>query len=77
VSYLTNRALLQARPLIGLMPAEVAAQDVRNGHLAQLDWQVPFGHGPIGVSVRAGDDLSPAGRAFKAALHATALDRDD
>jgi len=72
VSYLTNRALLQSRDLIGLLPAEVVSQDVRNGHLAQLDWTVPFGQGPIGVSLRAHDDLSPAGRAFKAALHEAA-----
>ncbi|WP_299151737.1 LysR substrate-binding domain-containing protein [uncultured Tateyamaria sp.] len=75
VSYLSNRALLQSRDLIGLMPAEVVSHDVQNGHLAQLDWQVPFGHGPIGVSLRGNDDLSPAGRAFKAALHIAAQTR--
>ncbi len=69
VSYLTNRALLQLRNLIGLMPAEVVLQDITNDHLSLLDWTVPFGHGPIGVSLRADDELSPAGRAFKAALH--------
>ena len=76
VSYLTNRALLQARPLIGLMPADVASADIRDGHLVQLDWPVPFGQGPIGVSVRVGGDLSPAGRAFKSALHTVAQNRD-
>ncbi len=75
VSYLTNRTLLQSRDLIGLMPAEVVAQDICNGHLAQLDWTVPFGHGPIGVSLRVDDDLSPAGRAFKAALRKAAQSR--
>lgn len=72
VSYLTNRALLQSRDLIGLMPAEVVAQDITNNHLSLLDWTVPFGHGPIGVSLRADDELSPAGRAFKAALRQVA-----
>jgi len=72
VSYLTNRALLQSRDLIGLMPAEVVLQDVQNGHLVALDWPVPFGRGSIGVSLRMNDTLSPAGRAFKAALHAAA-----
>ncbi|CAD0185000.1 Hca operon transcriptional activator [Ruegeria sp. THAF57] len=74
VSYLANRALLQSRNLIGLMPAAVVTQDFSNGHLSQLDWTVPFGHGPIGISLRADDDLSPAGRAFKAALHQAAQD---
>jgi len=72
VSYLTNRALLQSRYLIGLMPAEVVSQDIAKGHLSLLDWTVPFGHGPIGVSLRTEDELSPAGRAFKAALHRAA-----
>lgn len=75
ISYLTNRALLQSRNLIGLMPAEVVSQDVNNGCLCQLDWMVPFGQGPIGVSFRADGDLSPAGRAFKAALHKAAAAR--
>jgi DNA-binding transcriptional LysR family regulator len=75
VSYLTNRSLLQSRNLIGLMPTEVVAQDIENGHLAQLDWAVPFGHGPIGVALRLNDDLSPAGRAFKTALHSVAHSR--
>lgn len=75
VSYLNNRALLHARDLVGLMPAEVVAQDIANGYLSLLDWSVPFGKGPIGVSVRAEDALSPAGRAFKAALHQAALAR--
>lgn len=73
VSYLTNRALLQSRNLIGLMPAQVVAQDIANGYMQQLDWDVPFGRGPIGISFRLEDELSPAGRAFKAALHHAAV----
>lgn len=69
VSYLTNRALLQSRDLIGLMPAEVVTQDINDGHLSKLDWDVPFGQGPIGVSYRSDNSLSPASQAFKDALH--------
>jgi len=75
VSYLTNRALLQSRDLIWPMPGEVIAQDIENGRLAGLDWRVPFGQGPIGISTRADDSLSPAARAFKAALHKAAAGR--
>ena len=75
VSYLANRALLQSRDLICLMPEEVTAQDVGNGNLVRLDWTVPFGRGPIGISLRADDSLSPAARAFKAALHEVAAER--
>ncbi len=69
VSYLANRSLLQARDVICLMPAEITAHDVDSGQLCRLDWEVPFGTGPIGVSYRSDASLSPAGQAFKAALH--------
>lgn len=72
VSYLTNRALLRSRNLISLMPAHVASQDVENGLLKRLDWTVPFGAGPVGLSYRGNESLSPAGRAFMQALHHTA-----
>ncbi len=75
VSYLANRALLQSRDLICLMPREVTAQDVGNGNLARLDWPVPFGQTPIGISLRADGSLSPAARAFKTALHQVAEER--
>lgn len=75
VSYLANRALLQSRDLIGLMPAEVVAQDIEHGGLAPLDWVVPFGEGPVGISYRSDDGLSPAGRVFKDALHRAAQNR--
>lgn len=73
VSYLANRALLQARNLIGLMPADVAMQDIERGYLSQLEWDVPFGRGAVGVSYRSKDSLSPAGRAFLQSLHQAAL----
>lgn len=68
VSYLANRALLQSRNLIGLMPSAVVAQDISSGFLARLNWDVPFGQGPVGVSYRSEDSLSPAGRALLEAL---------
>jgi len=68
VSYLTNRALLLKRDLIGFMPAHVAALDIQSGLLAQIDWKVPFGAGQIGVSHRGVHTLSPAGVAFLTAL---------
>ena len=69
VSYLANRALLQSRDLIGLMPAEVMTQDLANKYLSELNWIVPFGQGPIGISYHSNTGLSPAGNAFKHALH--------
>ncbi|MTI17731.1 LysR family transcriptional regulator [Rhodobacteraceae bacterium RKSG542] len=72
VSYLTNRSLLQARDFIGLMPAHVAAQDIASGALEQINWTVPFGESPVGVSYRRGGQLSPAGVAFLSALREAA-----
>ena len=75
VSYLANRALLQSGDWVGLMPAEVVQQDVESGYLAALDWNVPFGQSPIGVTHRSDNSLSPAGHAFKDALHLAVKDR--
>lgn len=72
VSYLTNRALLGNRDFIGLMPEHVAAHDIAGGRLARIDWEVPFGHGPVGASFRGHEALSPAGKAFLAALREAA-----
>ncbi|GAB4282725.1 MAG: LysR family transcriptional regulator [Roseovarius sp.] len=72
VSYLANRALLRTHDFIGLMPAHVAALDIHNGLLAELAWKPPFGAGPVGVSYRDAQSLSPAGSAFLDALRAVA-----
>lgn len=72
VSYLTNRSLLQTRNLIGLMPEHVVSNDIAIGVLARLNWSVPFGNGPVGVSYRGPDSLAPAGAEFLHALRRTA-----
>lgn len=72
VSYLMNRSVLRARDLVGLMPEHVVSYDIENGLLARLDWVVPFGKGPVGVSYRGPDTLSPAGIEFLKALRQAA-----
>lgn len=72
VSYLANRSLLRSHDFIGLMPSQVAALDIENGLLARIDWVVPFGVGPVGVSHRGEGGLSPAGVAFLNALRSSA-----
>ena len=72
VSYLTNRSLLGTRDLVGLMPEHVVSCDIDSGSLVKVHWSVPFGKGPIGVSYRGPDTLSPAGAAFLSALRHTA-----
>ncbi|WP_415234275.1 LysR substrate-binding domain-containing protein [Pseudorhodobacter sp.] len=75
VSYLTNRALLRSHDFIGLLPTHVAALDVEAGLLTRIDWDVPFGGRPVGVSHRGESSLSPAGSAFLAALRDVANGR--
>ncbi|MEM1262773.1 MAG: LysR substrate-binding domain-containing protein [Pseudomonadota bacterium] len=70
VSYITNRALFQQIDLVGLMPEHVVEHDIREGLLCVLDWVVPFGRGPVGISYRGVDSLSPAGMQFLSALRA-------
>ncbi len=73
VSYLANRSLLRSHTFVGLMPAHVAAPDIDRGVLSQIDWEVPFGTGPVGASHRGEQSLSPAGAAFLQALRSAAL----
>ena len=68
VSYLANRSLLRSHDLLGLMPVHVASLDIENGLLSRIDWAVPFGAGPVGVSYRGQKSLSPAGSTFLEAL---------
>ncbi|WP_109466277.1 LysR substrate-binding domain-containing protein [Albibacillus kandeliae] len=68
VSYLTNRTLMQRRDLIGLLPSHVVAQDIASGLLGRLDWDVPFGTGPVGISRRIKERPSPACAEFIEAL---------
>ncbi|MEQ9347064.1 MAG: LysR substrate-binding domain-containing protein [Thalassospira sp.] len=74
VSYLANRSLLRTHNFIGIMPAHVAALDIQTGVLATVDWVAPFGAGPVGVSYRGKQSLSPAGSAFLSALRSAAAE---
>ena len=68
VSYLANRSLFQQLDLVGLMPEHVVAHDINSGVLVELDWSVPFGKGPVGITYRGPDTLSPAAFEFLQAL---------
>ena len=69
VSYLANRSLFQELDLVGLLPEHVVALDMDSGLLVELDWSVPVGKGPVGISYRGPDSLSPAAIEFLKALH--------
>ncbi len=72
VSYLANRTILQDRDLIGLLPEQVALRETEDNQLSALDWTVPFGKGPVGVSYRGPDTLSPAASVFLKTLRKVA-----
>lgn len=72
VSYLANRSLFRKLDLVGLMPEHVVANEIDNGLLVELAWSVPFGNGPVGVSYRGPDSLSPAGTQFLKVLRRVA-----
>jgi molybdate transport repressor ModE-like protein len=72
VSYLTIRSLLQTHDLLGFMPEHVISHDVNNKLLAVIDWAVPFGKGPVGISHRGPESLSPAAAEFVKSLHKVA-----
>ncbi|MEJ6387971.1 LysR substrate-binding domain-containing protein [Gymnodinialimonas ulvae] len=68
VNYLSNRTLLGFGELIGLVPRAVAALDMATNVLARLDYALPFGSGPVGVTYRGEDQMSPAALLFLLAL---------
>ena len=68
VSYLLTRALLQGGALVSLMPSHVPALDIANRALAYLPFDLPFGAGPVGATLRQRETLSPSAAAFVDAL---------
>ncbi|WP_224814229.1 LysR family transcriptional regulator [Hasllibacter sp. MH4015] len=68
VNYLTNRALLGQGKLIGLAPRQGVLLDIGTAMLVPLDFELPFGSGPIGATHRGADQLSPAAKVFLQAL---------
>ncbi len=72
VSYLANRSLLRTHDFIGLMPAHVASLDIERHILSRLNWEPPFGSGPVGVTHRGEASLSPASTAFLTILKSVA-----
>ncbi len=72
VSYLTNRSLLSTRNFLYPVPEHVAKTDIAAGILSVIDWDVPFGIGPVGITHRGDEFLSPAASAFRSALRVAA-----
>ena len=67
-SYLFTREYLRSHDLISFIPAHIVSRELDDGLLNELDLNVPFGKGSIGISYRSADSLTPAGQAFMQAL---------
>ena len=72
VSFLTNRALLMASDLIGVLPFQVVESEVARGDLAIIPFELNIASGPVGVSYRDQHFLSPAALEFLSELRVQA-----
>ena len=75
VSLQTNRVLLQNTDLICVLPEAVVADDIANGVLVNIPTRHKRGTGPVGISMRREDDLSPTAEAFLTILREVAAER--
>lgn len=72
ISFLTNRSLLIATDMIGVMPYHVVEKEIQSGVLAVIKCELQMSAGPIGVSYRREGAMSPAAENFLDLLRDTA-----
>ncbi len=60
VSYLTNRALIGATDMVCMLPLDTVENELSQNLLAKLPCKLALSSGPVGVSYRSLDALSPA-----------------
>lgn len=80
VSQLTNRKLLMMSDMLSVWPYQVVEEDIQQGRLALIPFDLEDIKGQVGVSYRRAKHLSPAASAFLDALRETAgaiRDRSD
>jgi len=74
VSFLTNRALLASTDMLGILPYHVVEHEIDQGLLATVSCPLNISNGPVGVSYRSLDLLSPAALQFLQELRRVAAD---
>ncbi len=72
ISFLTNRALLLATDMLCVLPYQVVEHEIAQGLLAVVPCDLSISSGPVGVSYRNPDSLSPAAQEFLQELRRTA-----
>ncbi|WP_101760042.1 LysR substrate-binding domain-containing protein [Oceanicoccus sp. KOV_DT_Chl] len=76
VSILTNRTLLMETDMIAAMPYQVIRSYEDMGLLEQLPLKIKAELGPVGFTVRANSELTPAANYFLSILKQTALEME-
>lgn len=64
VSFLTNRALLLSTDMLCILPYHVVETEIARGELKIVPCELDLSNGPVGVSYRSLDVLSPAALEF-------------
>jgi len=77
VSVLTNRQLAMQSDIISAWPYQVIRQDILDGKLCRLPVSLPQASRPVGLTLRASHDPSPAAAALIAALRIVASEIRD
>lgn len=72
ISYLTNRSLISSTDMICMLPFDVASNEISNGDFALINCELGVSSGPVGVTFRNLDALSPASIAFLEELRSQA-----
>ncbi len=72
ISFLTNRALLSSTDMLCVLPYHVVESEISLGILAVVPCEMSISIGPVGVSYRNLDSLSPAALEFLRELRASA-----
>ena len=72
VSFLTNRTLLMTTDMLCVLPYQVVKTEVDQNLLEIIPYKLNISSGPVGVSYRSQDALSPAAAEFLEGLRHTA-----
>ena len=77
VSYLAIRKLLAETDMLAILPVHVIEPEIDRGVLAVVACDLNISSGPVGVSYRSDEALSPAAREFLAELRHISVQMED
>ncbi len=77
VSYLTCRSLILESDLLCILPYQVIEREIDQGEIKTVPFKLNISSGPVGVSYRGVESLSPAASEFLLELRKQAITIDD